>query len=51
MYLKIVGEAVGASEGGVVQQPLFDLQVTTTPDAGLNISKLILVNWLSVIVT
>lgn len=29
----LVGEAVGASEGGVVQQPLFDLQVTTTPDA------------------
>ncbi|WP_415363577.1 LSU ribosomal protein L25p [Mammaliicoccus lentus] len=29
----LVSEAVGASEGGVVQQPLFDLQVTTTPDA------------------
>lgn len=29
----LVGESVGASEGGVVQQPLFDLQVTTTPDA------------------
>lgn len=29
----LIGEAVGASEGGVVQQPLFDLQVTTTPDA------------------
>ncbi|WP_248559249.1 50S ribosomal protein L25/general stress protein Ctc [Mammaliicoccus sciuri] len=29
----LVGESVGASEGGVVQQPLFDLQITTTPDA------------------
>lgn len=29
----LVGESVGVSEGGVVQQPLFDLQVTTTPDA------------------
>lgn len=29
----LVGESVGASEGGVVQQPLFNLQVTTTPDA------------------
>ncbi|EKU46157.1 50S ribosomal protein L25/general stress protein Ctc [Staphylococcus massiliensis] len=28
----LVGEAVGAKEGGVVEQPLFDLEVTATPD-------------------
>ena len=28
----LVGEAGGAKEGGVVEQPLFDLQVTTTPE-------------------
>ena len=26
--VQLVGEAVGAKEGGVVEQPLFDLQVT-----------------------
>ena len=30
--VQLVGEAAGAKEGGVVEQPLFDLQVTTTPD-------------------
>ena len=30
--VQLVGEAVGAKEGGVVEQPLFDLQVTATPD-------------------
>ena len=29
--VQLVGEAVGAKEGGVVEQPLFDLQVTATP--------------------
>ncbi|MBI5973878.1 50S ribosomal protein L25/general stress protein Ctc [Staphylococcus caledonicus] len=28
----LTGEAVGAKEGGVVEQPLFDLQVTATPE-------------------
>ncbi|MDU3266437.1 MAG: 50S ribosomal protein L25/general stress protein Ctc, partial [Staphylococcus sp.] len=28
--VQLVGEAVGAKEGGVVEQPLFDLQVTAT---------------------
>ena len=28
----LVGEAAGAKEGGVVEQPLFDLQVTATPE-------------------
>lgn len=28
----LVGEAVGAKEGGVVEQPLFYLQVTATPE-------------------
>lgn len=28
----LVGEAVGAKEGGVVEQPLFDLEVTATPE-------------------
>ena len=28
----IVGEAAGAKEGGVVEQPLFNLEVTATPD-------------------
>ncbi|WP_251521038.1 MULTISPECIES: 50S ribosomal protein L25/general stress protein Ctc [Staphylococcus] len=28
----LVGEAVGAKEGGVVEQPLFDLEITATPD-------------------
>ena len=30
--VQLVGEAVGAKEGGVVEQPLFDLQITATPD-------------------
>ena len=30
--VQLIGEAAGAKEGGVVEQPLFDLQVTTTPD-------------------
>ena len=30
--VQLVGEAVGAKEGGVVEQPLFDLEVTATPD-------------------
>ena len=30
--VQLVGEAVGAKEGGVVEQPLFDLQVTATPE-------------------
>ena len=29
---QLVGEAAGAKEGGVVEQPLFDLEVTATPD-------------------
>ncbi|NOJ58240.1 50S ribosomal protein L25/general stress protein Ctc, partial [Myxococcus xanthus] len=29
---QLVGEAVGAKEGGVVEQPLFNLEVTATPD-------------------
>ena len=28
----LVGEAVGAKEGGVVEQPLFDLEVSATPE-------------------
>ncbi|MCU5747039.1 50S ribosomal protein L25/general stress protein Ctc [Staphylococcus sp. SQ8-PEA] len=28
----LTGEAVGAKEGGVVEQPLFDLEVTATPE-------------------
>ena len=28
----LTGETVGAKEGGVVEQPLFDLQVTATPE-------------------
>ncbi|BGE83409.1 50S ribosomal protein L25 [Staphylococcus petrasii] len=28
----LVGEAAGAKEGGVVEQPLFDLEVTATPE-------------------
>ena len=28
----LVGEAAGAKEGGVVEQPLFNLEVTATPD-------------------
>ncbi|MDK9853237.1 50S ribosomal protein L25/general stress protein Ctc [Staphylococcus equorum] len=28
----LIGEAAGAKEGGVVEQPLFDLEVTATPD-------------------
>ncbi|MEP9853560.1 50S ribosomal protein L25/general stress protein Ctc [Staphylococcus aureus] len=28
----LLGEAAGAKEGGVVEQPLFDLEVTATPD-------------------
>ncbi len=30
--VQLVGEAVGAKEGGVVEQPLFDLEITATPD-------------------
>ncbi len=30
--VQLTGEAVGAKEGGVVEQPLFDLEVTATPD-------------------
>ena len=32
VQVQLVGEAVGAKEGGVVEQPLFDLQVTATPE-------------------
>ncbi len=28
--VQLVGEAVGAKEGGVVEQPLFNLEVTAT---------------------
>ncbi|PNZ67855.1 50S ribosomal protein L25/general stress protein Ctc [Staphylococcus croceilyticus] len=28
----LVGEAAGAKEGGVVEQPLFDLEITATPE-------------------
>ena len=35
----LVGEAVGAKEGGVVEQPLFDLEVSATPENILNQSK------------
>ena len=30
--VSLVGEAVGAKEGGVVEQPLFNLEVTATPE-------------------
>ncbi|MDU0463503.1 50S ribosomal protein L25/general stress protein Ctc [Staphylococcus ureilyticus] len=30
--VQLTGEAVGAKEGGVVEQPLFDLEITATPD-------------------
>lgn len=30
--VQLIGEAIGAKEGGVVEQPLFDLEVTATPD-------------------
>ena len=30
--VQLVGEAVGAKEGGVVEQPLFDLQITATQE-------------------
>ena len=30
--VQLVGEAVGTKEGGVVEQPLFNLQVTATPE-------------------
>lgn len=40
----LVGEAAGAKEGGVVEQPLFDLQVTATPENILNQLKLTLLN-------
>ncbi|WP_436862950.1 50S ribosomal protein L25/general stress protein Ctc [Staphylococcus caeli] len=30
--VQLIGEAVGAKEGGVVEQPLFNLEVTATPD-------------------
>lgn len=30
--VQLVGEAVGTKEGGVVEQPLFNLEVTATPD-------------------
>ena len=29
----LIGEAPGANEGGVVEQPLFDLSITATPDS------------------
>ena len=32
VQVQLVGEAVGAKEGGVVEQPLFDLQITATPE-------------------
>lgn len=32
VVVNLVGEAEGAKEGGVVQQPLFQLSVTATPD-------------------
>ena len=32
VQVQLVGEAVGAKEGGVVEQPLFNLEVTATPD-------------------
>ncbi|MEX3470829.1 50S ribosomal protein L25/general stress protein Ctc [Staphylococcus hominis] len=32
VLVQLVGEAVGAKEGGVVEQPLFDLQITATPE-------------------
>ncbi|WP_414045453.1 50S ribosomal protein L25/general stress protein Ctc [Macrococcus equi] len=32
VVVNLVGEAIGAQEGGVVQQPLFQLSVTATPD-------------------
>lgn len=32
VVVNLTGEAVGAKEGGVVQQPLFQLSVTATPD-------------------
>lgn len=28
----LIGEAPGAKEGGVVEQPIFDLEITATPD-------------------
>ena len=39
----LVGEVGGAKEGGVVEQPLFDLQVTQ-PENILNQLKLTLLN-------
>lgn len=30
--VNLIGEAKGANEGGVVEQPLFNLEVTATPD-------------------
>ncbi|GAA6823796.1 50S ribosomal protein L25/general stress protein Ctc [Helicobacter pylori] len=30
--VQLIGEAAGSKEGGVVEQPLFDLEVTATPD-------------------
>ncbi|WP_414048869.1 50S ribosomal protein L25/general stress protein Ctc [Macrococcus animalis] len=32
VVVNLVGEAIGTKEGGVVQQPLFQLSVTATPD-------------------
>ena len=32
VQVQLVGEAVGAKEGGVVEQPLFNLEVTATPE-------------------
>lgn len=29
----LIGEAPGAKEGGVVEQPLFNLEITATPDS------------------
>ena len=40
----LVGEGCGAKEGGVVEQPLFDLQVTKLQKISLNQLKLTLLN-------
>ena len=32
VQVQLVSEAVGAKEGGVVEQPLFNLEVTATPE-------------------
>lgn len=30
--IEMIGEAVGVNEGGIVEQPIFEVQVTATPD-------------------